>query len=326
MEIQDIVQAVDLVAYVAQYCELERRPDGCFWGLTPFQEERTPSFHVDPRKQLFYDFSTGFGGDALTFAARYNGVRKSEAVELLKAFAGIQEGGGAVHLSAARVAKKFRRLPRPEKGLDRPALPDDYMDTMYENAPGKRAVWRAEGIGDASMDRFQVRYDSVSNRLVFPVRDMQGRIVNVCGRTLDEDFKEKGIPKYIYARSVGALRVIFGFPENEGSIREAGELILFEGGKSVMLADTWGVRNTGAILTSHISEWQARALIRLRLPVCFALDSDVDVRADKQILRLRRYVRVSAILDTEGLLGPKMAPVDAGLPVWEELYRHKTRL
>ena len=327
LELSDLVDAVDLVAYVGQYRALELRRDGCYWGLSPFKEENTPSFNIDPGKQLYYDFSTGRGGDALQFAKDYHGVGTAEAARFLMKFAGItDEDLGAVRLDAAKIARQYR--PRqPAKGAALPSfLPKDYMDAMYEKAPDKLAIWLAEGISVQSMERFRVRYDSVTNRLVFPVRDMAGNIINVCGRTLDEDFKTKKTPKYIYMRSIGSMPTIFGFADNEQFIREENRMILFEGSKSVMLADTWSIRNTGALLTSHLSEWQMRELIRLQIPVVFALDKDIDVRADKRIGRLSRYVTVEAIVDAGDLLQPKMAPVDAGAATFQKLYDERIRI
>ena len=326
MELNDLVAAVDLVAYVGQYRELEQRRDGCFWGLSPFKEENTPSFNIDPAKQLYYDFATGKGGDALQFAKDFHGVTTAQAIQLLKEYAHITDGSsGTMRLEAAKIAKRYRQR-QPAKSTAMPAfLPMDYMDTMHEHAPDKLAAWLAEGIGVESMERFQVRYDSVSNRLVFPVRSIDGGIINVCGRTLDEDYKTKLIPKYVYMRSIGAMPTIYGFAENEEFIRRENRLILFEGGKSVMLADTWGIRNTGALLTSHLSEWQMRELIRLQIPVVFALDKDIDTREDKRICRLSKYVAVEAIVDAKNFLQPKMAPVDAGLATFQKLYESRVR-
>ena len=306
--------------------ERELKSKGCFWGLSPFKEERTPSFNINPAKQLYYDFATGKGGDALQFAKDFHSVSTSQAIQLLKEYAHITNGSpGPVRLEAAKIAKRYRQQ-QPTKGTTMPAfLPADYMDTMYEHAPDKLAAWLAEGIGAESMERFQVRYDSVSNRLVFPVRSIDGGIINVCGRTLDEDYKAKRIPKYVYMRSIGAMPTIFGFAENEQFIRCENQLILFEGGKSVMLADTWGIRNAGALLTSHLSEWQMRELVHLQIPVVFALDKGIDTREDKRICRLSKYVAVEAIVDANNLLQPKMAPVDAGPAAFQKLYESRVR-
>lgn len=324
-ELSDLVAAVDLVAYVGQYRELEWK-NGCFWGLSPFKEENTPSFNIDPAKQLYYDFATGKGGDALQFAKDFHGVSTAQAAQLLKEHAHITDGQGTERLEAAKVAKRYRQRQRAKGEVMPATLPANYMDTMYESETDKLASWLEEGIEIASMERFLVRYDTVSNRLVFPIRDMQGSIINVCGRTLDEDFKAKRIPKYIYMRSIGAMPTVYGFAENEEFIRRENQLILFEGSKSVMLADTWGIHNSGAILTSHLSEWQMRELIRLQIPVVFALDKDVDVHTDKRICQLSKYIKVEAIMDIENLLQPKMAPVDAGMTIFQRLFDMRVRI
>lgn len=74
----------------------------------------------------------------------------------------------------------------------------------------------------------------------YPNKDIDGNIISVCGRTLDPDYKEKKIRKYTYFQSIGYLGTIYGLYDNMSAIREQGEVILFEGAKSVMMADGWG--------------------------------------------------------------------------------------
>ena len=59
----------------------------------------------------------------------------------------------------------------------------------YERPTEKLSVWEREGISREVLDRFQVCYDRFSNRLVYPIRNTEGEIVNIGGRTLDADFK-----------------------------------------------------------------------------------------------------------------------------------------
>ena len=90
-----------------------------------------------------------------------------------------------------------------------------------------------------------------------------------------------------------------------------------------MKADTWGIKNTGAILTSHLNPYQMKILIKLGCKVVFALDKGVDVREDDNIQRLKRYLDVEYIFDKDGLLEDKMSPVDAGEEVWKKLYERR---
>lgn len=190
----------------------------------------------------------------------------------------------------------------------------------YEKRSDKLDVWRQEGISDISLDKFQVYYDSFSNRLVYPIRSVDGKIINVGGRTLDSQWKEKKLRKYTYFKQWGELNTIYGLAENMDSIREKREIILFEGCKSVLLADTWGIHNTGAILTSHLNPNQMKILIQLGCKVVFALDKEVCIRNDYNIRRLKQFVRVEYIWDKRDLLDDKDSPVDKGQEIWKELY------
>lgn len=325
MELQDIIDSVDILEYISQYCDFEEK-GGEHWALSPFKEERTPSFSVDAEKQLFYDFSSGQGGNVLSFICAYHHCSLREGVELLKQYANIDaEVEVSKPLPCVSIMKQYRHKGKELKPSIAKPLPDNHME-LYENAPDKLRPWQEEGISLASMERFQVRYDPVSDRIVYPIRDVDGAIINVCGRTLDPKFKEKKLRKYTYFHSMGTLNTLYGLWENRSAVEEHREIILFEGAKSVMLCDTWGIHNTAALLTSHLSPFQLITLIRLGADVCFALDEEVDVGRDDNVQRLKRYVRVFVVRNKDGLLQSKMAPVDAGREVWERLYEERVAL
>lgn len=323
MEVADIISQADLVEYARQFCDLTYR-SGEYWGLSPFKEERTPSFSINAEKQRFYDFSTGKGGNIIQFIKELNKCTTREAVQKLKAYLGLTDDNSYSGMPmAVKVARKYKPYP-PKKAADgKPTiLPDSYME-LYENDKSKLKLWRDEGMTDEILERFQVRYDPFSNRIVYPVRDFNGKIVNVSGRTLDEHFKEKGIRKYTYFQKWGEMNVLFGYSEHSEAIEERGEIILFEGAKSVMIADSWEYRNGCALLTSHISDNQFTFLLQLGKKIVLALDNDVDIYTDRNVKRLARYLPVQVIQDAERLLGEKDAPVDKGKGVWEKLYSER---
>lgn len=227
-------------------------------------------------------------------------------------------------LAIVEVAKRFSPPRKTKKEAKPTILPDDYM-VRYEKNDEKLAEWEREGISRDSLDRFQVFYDSFSDRLVYPIRDPQGRIVNIGGRTLDPEWKEKKLRKYTYFFGWGVMQTIYGLAENMEYIKEKHEIILFEGCKSVLLADTWGIRNTGAILTSHLNESQMKILAALGCRVVFALDKDVSIREDRHIAHLKQYVNVEYIYDKDDLLDDKDSPVDQGLEVWRKLYEGRLK-
>lgn len=327
MEVDDILEQVDILEYISQYLDLEEK-NGEWWGLSPFKDENTPSFSVNTEKQRFYDFSSGAGGNLIHFIRRYHNCGFYEAISIIKKFANITDDSEIIinRLESTKIAKKFKRNTSNTKESNPTILPSNYME-RYEFNEGKLQTWIDEGIDIDTLRKFSVYYDSFSDRIVFPVRNYTGDIINVCGRTLDKDFKAKGLRKYTYFKPFGGqLDTLYGFSDNRQAIMEKKEIIIFEGSKSVMLADSWGIHNTCAILTSHLNPQQFMFLVKLGVRVVFALDKEINIKDDKQIQRLRRYVTIEYLHDKNNLLSEKMAPVDNGREIFERLYNERRRL
>ena len=324
MEVSDIIEAIDIEEYLSQYCDFEER-GGELWALSPFKDENTPSFSVCVEKGYWYDFSAGFGGNLIDFVMKKDGVGLRDAVNILKKYANIKDDGSTVpsRLEASRVARKYRSNTKPLPKCTAKIRPENYMN-RYEFRREKLQLWADEGIRWDVMQEFGVRYDAFDNRIVYPIRDYSGNIISVCGRTCDPDFKQKGIRKYTYFQSIGTVDTLYGFSENREHILSSGEIILFEGAKSCLMAAGWGIRNTSAILTSHLSVPQFRFLLSLSsfhsVRIVFALDSDVDIEQDENIRRLLGYARVEWLRNADGLLAPKDSPVDKGEEVFRKLY------
>ena len=317
-----MIASIDILEYISQFTEFTEK-NGEYWALSPLKEENTPSFSVRKEENTFYDFSSGVGGNVLTFVRFYFKCGYAKAIEKLNEYAGF-DGKITPHhkLAATEIAKRYSKPKKTPKASKITVEPDDYME-RYEKRDDKLAVWEQEGISRASMDKFQVFYDSFSNRLVYPVRNPEGKIVNIGGRTLDPGWKEKGLRKYTYFKPWGELNTIYGLAENIEAIKKKREIILFEGCKSVLIADTWGIHNAGAILTSHLNPNQMKLLARLACRVVFALDKDVSIQNDHNIKRLKQFVKVEYIWDSDNLLADKDAPVDKGIEVWKRLYERR---
>lgn len=296
--------------------------------MSPFKEENTPSFSINKEKQRFYDFSSGAGGNIIHFVRRYNDCGFIEAINILKKYANITDDSerSITRLESTKIAKKFKCKKTNSTESKSIILPSSYME-RYDFDVNKLQAWVDEGITLEIMRKFDVRYDSFSNRIVFPIKNYNGDIINVCGRTLEENFKEKGLRKYTYFKQFGgSLDTLFGFSDNKQDILEKQEIIIYEGSKSVMLAHSWGIRNTSAILTSHLNPQQFLFLVglgKLGVRVVFALDEDVDISKDVNVEKLKRYVKVEVVKNQDNLLSAKMSPVDAGYEVWEKLYERR---
>jgi DNA primase len=325
VELSDLIESVDILEYISQFIDLEQRGDE-WWGLSCFREEKTPSFSVRTDPPVFFDYSSGIGGNVFTFIRYYNNCSAKEAVEILKKYAGVEGETAAPRekLAATLACKKFRKPKQTVKQSKGTILPDNYME-RYEERLDKLQAWLDEGISMESLKRFFVKYDAFSDRLVYPIRNLAGKIVNIGGRALDPEWKEKGLRKYTYFYGWGTMDTIYGIFDNLDEILKKREVILFEGCKSVLLADTWGIKNTGAILTSHLNPHQMKILARLGCRVVFALDKEVRIREDHNIQKLKNYVEVEYLWDREDLLDDKDAPVDKGAEVFKKLYEGRLR-
>lgn len=319
MTLSELIEAVDILEYISQFTEFEEK-NGEYWALSPLKEEETPSFSVNTEMNRFYDFSSGKGGNILSFIKAYYHCGDAKAADILRKYAG--EKGctpSRQKMAASKIAKKFAPKKKQIKTSKSIVLPDDYMD-RYSFRADKLCIWQDEGISLDSLRRFQVSYDDFSDRIVYPIRSTDGKIINVSGRTVDPEWKKKKLRKYTYFKPLGILDTIYGLAENRDYITLKNEIIIFEGAKSVMLADSWGIRNTGALLTSHVNPYQLKILAKLGCKVVFALDKGINIRDDENIKRLRRYVRVEYTWDKDNLLSDKDAPVDKGRDIWEKLY------
>lgn len=92
-----------------------------------------------------------------------------------------------------------------------------------------------------------------------------------------------------------------------------------------MIANTWGIHNCAALLTSHVNPQQMKLLARLGVRVVFALDKEVDIKKDHNIEKLKRYVNVEYLYDKENMTEPKDSPVDKGKDVFLKLYNDRLK-
>ena len=334
-DFESLVAAVDIVDYIGNFTDLELRSDGEYWGLSPLKEEKTPSFSVNPNKQMFYDFSSGESGNLVCFIKAYYDCSACEVAKKLSEY--IQENGITIgqngRLDATKVCKRYEASAKrvePAKDEEAHILPDTIMD-KYVYDEDSLKIWIDEGITPEVLQEFNVRYDVFTDRIVYPIRNIEGQIVNIGARTLDPDYKVKGLRKYSYSQGWGGqMDVIYGMYENWKNAKEKRYLILFEGAKSVLKAAAWGIRNTGAILTSHLNPSQLRLLLSTccfnNVAVVFALDKDINIADDKNIQKLKEYINVYYLSDIKNLLSEKDSPVDKGLDVFRELCAHKVEL
>lgn len=213
-----------------------------------------------------------------------------------------------------QVKRKRRKKFNPEEVEENKVL-DESILNQYLMKPYK--PWLNEGISLRAQREFQVGFDLESARVVFPVRNSIGQLISVKGRTVlkDED------KKYIYLYEMNKGIELFNLDKALPYIYEKGEVIVFEGAKSVMKAWSYGYKNCVSIEGSFISpgqEYLLRSLgIGVKIILCFDKDMEEEnIMAEAKKIKNRE---VYVMIDKDDLLVGKDSPVDKGKEIWKRL-------
>ncbi len=301
----DFIEAVrasgDIVQVVSDYVPL-KRAGRRLKGLCPFHQEKTPSFSVDPESQLFYCFGCQTGGDIFKFVQIYDKLNFGEAVETLATRFGVplpavrQKGGDdrervlEINGLAQSFFKKLLtgdagrgcREYLNKRGLDETTIErlglgyaaDDW-EALRGHLVAKRArpadivkagltLPRKSGSGE---------YDRFRDRLIFPIRDIQGRVVAFGGRALAADAQ----PKYINSPETPAYikgNHLYGLDQAKEAIRREGFAIVVEGYMDLVALVQNGFDNVVASLGTAFTPGQARLLARYTNRVRVSYDGD----------------------------------------------------
>lgn len=326
--LQQINAEADLYAYVSETMELERKgPD--YFAKCPMHIDNTPSLCFTPEKNSYYCFSCGRSGGFIGYLMEYEGLRIDEAVDKAAKIAGI-DPSSMCHSQTIKFLKRIQSVFKQTKcKYEHEILDESKYEKYNQQLPQE---WIDEGIEPDVMRLFDIRIDELKNRIVYPVRDISGRLLNVKARTRYKNYKELKIPKYINYYQIGVLDYFQGLDITLRYVQEQNEIIIFESVKSVMKAYGWGYKNCASAEKHTLTDEQVELLVRLKCNVVLAYDSDVSYRdrsVKRSIDKLRRITNVYVIDDPDKLLGgssAKNAPVDCGLEVWKELYFGKRKV
>lgn len=321
VDIENLLSQINIVDYISQFADLELK-SGEYWCSSPLNEADTnPSFSINEDKQSWYCFSTGQGGNLIDFIMAKEEIPFRSALEKLCALVGADNVTSLSSLKKLeKVCKKFLTLDDNRGTIKQTVLPDEVM-SQFADEP--IVEWITEGIQDSVLRKYQVRYDHQEERIVFPIWNSKGEIISICGRTLKNHPR-----KYTYYTKIGTSNFLWGLWQNLPEIEVWNEVIVFEGAKSVMKAEGWGYGNCVAAMTSHLSSGQIEELVKIDVrDVIICFDKGVEFADIKKKTRLlRKFKNCYAVLDTEGLLEVKEAPVDRGKNVFRELYQKRLRI
>ncbi|MEK7282077.1 MAG: DNA primase [Chloroflexota bacterium] len=300
--IDDIKQRLDIVDVISQFVPNIQKAGRNFRALCPFHAEKHASFYIFPEKQSWYCFGgCHSGGDVFSFIMKKDNLAFAEALHLLAARAGVElaptekeedkESQRLYSLNeAARHFYHHQLLEAKEAGLARDYLkkrgifPDSVVlfDLGYSPATGQalRNHLFGQGWGEdellragliVRMERNESR-DLFHHRLLFPIRNAQGKIAGFGGRTLDE-----ASPRYLNSPASPVFNknsLLYGLYEAKEAIRKEDQTILVEGYIDVVIAHQHGFKNVVATMGTALTEKQFLSLKKLCHNFILALDAD----------------------------------------------------
>ncbi len=306
--IQKVAAANDIVEVIGQYLPL-KKAGGNFRALCPFHREKTPSFYVNPQRQIFHCFGCGVGGSVFRFVMMYENLDFVSTVRKLAERAGIPIIEDASHEASGRLADVRSRLLKiheaaaawfhenlmkhpgaaaaraylQKRGITRKTAvewqlgyaPDalDALQTWARTAKIERAILAQSGL-IKERETGGGFYDRFRDRLIFPICNDSGAVIAFSGRTLKSDPK---VPKYLNSPETPIFtkgRVLFGLHKSKRAIIEADEALVLEGQIDLITCFEAGIRNVVAPQGTAFTQEQAHILRRYAAGIILCFDSD----------------------------------------------------
>lgn len=326
--LQQINENADLFEYVSQFIEMEQRGNDYF-GHCPLHIDNTPSFSITPAKNSYYCFSCGKSGGIIGYLMDYEGLPFEKAVK---------KAAGLADMDLSKMCKShtvsFLKKLRTYALKPNTEFRHDILDISELDKYKKEPIWEwiDEGIEPEVMDLFGIMADTKQNRIIYPVYDIDGNLINIKARTRYANYKKMKIPKYINYYPVGVMDYFQSLNMTLPYIKEKNEVIIFESIKSVMKMYGWGYKNCVSAEKHTLTKEQENLLVKLKVNIVFAYDSDVSYRQKdvrKTLEKLKRVTNVYIIEDKYKLLGgteTKNSPADCGKEIWDELYETRKKV
>ncbi|WP_299448766.1 DNA primase [uncultured Phascolarctobacterium sp.] len=315
--------SADIVEVISGYVPLKKRGQN-FWGCCPFHGEKTPSFAVNPAKNMFYCFGCHEGGDIFKFIMKIENCTFIDAMKLLAGRYGIpvpERQKSALEMKRekqrerifeinATAAKFFQacllntQYGKPAlsyllgRGVDQKIIDSfsigyalDSFGALLTNL-GRRGYQPNELLAAGLTAKGKTQfYDKFRNRVMIPIKDPKGRIVGFGGRVLDSS-----TPKYLNTAETewfNKRRILFAMDVALKAIRTSRQAIVVEGYMDAISLHASGIENVVASMGTAFAQEQAKVLKRAADEVVFCYDSDSAGR--------RASVRAASIAREAGL-------------------------
>lgn len=326
--VEEIKQRLSIEEVVGDYVELKRA--GRNWkGLSPFGNERTPSFMVSPEKQIWHDFSSGKGGNMFSFVMEMEGVDFKGALEILARKAGVDldqyrtsRGGHSgkekerlyealewackfyhAHLAQNREAYEYvfkkRALSKDTVREWRLGYSPNNGDALVTFLKSKKFTDNEIKKAGLSAQRYRGVGDMFRGRIMVPLCDPQGRVIGFTARLLADD---PNAPKYINTPQTPLYdksRHVFGLHLAKEAIRKNKYVVVAEGNLDVISSHQAGVRHVVATAGTALTEQHLKALSRFTGDIRLSFDADnAGLNATERAIPIASKVNVSLSIVT----------------------------
>jgi DNA primase len=331
--LERIRAASDIVDVIGSYLPL-KRAGANFTGLCPFHKEKTPSFNVNPHRQIFHCFGCHKGGDVFTFVKEYENIGFMDSVRRLaeRAKIPIEQDASpgeqqARHLKDQLLEIHDKIAQRWQNCLQNEAAGQVARDYLKKRGVGEEAIklfrigaapeswddtvnWaKSKGYDLALVEKTGLiirkeetgsHYDRFRGRLMFPICDEQGRVVAFSGRVLSGDEKTA---KYVNSPETAIFtksKIFYGLDKSKRAVLDAGFAIICEGQLDLIACFMAGAQNIVAPQGTAFTDQHARILKRYVNEVVLCFDSDnagqnAAVRSLDHLLASGMAVRVAVV-------------------------------
>ncbi len=320
--IEEIRMKNDIVDVISSYVKLQKKGSSYF-GLCPFHNEKSPSFSVSPSKQMYYCFGCGAGGNVLTFIMEYENYSFPEALKYLADRVGVE-------LPQQEMSEEMKRQQDlRSRILDINKMAARYYYYQLRSDSGNQAMnylkgrqlseetihkfglgystkygndlyryLKSKGISDEllaqsglmNVDEKKGMYDKFWNRVIFPIMDVNGRVIGFGGRVMGD-----GKPKYLNSPETKVFdksRNLYGL--NIARTSRKKYMLVCEGYMDVISMHQAGFTNAVASLGTALTSQHASLLKRYTDEVILTYDSDeAGVKAALRAIPLLKEAGVS---------------------------------
>ncbi len=349
--VDEVKSRLNIEDVIGEYVELKRA--GRNWrGLSPFGNEKTPSFMVSPEKQIWHDFSSSKGGNMFSFVMEMEGLDFKGALELLARKAGVELEQYRSKSSSARGKEKERLYAALDLAAKFYQVQLSKNQTVLEYIFKKRRFtketaleWRlgyAPNTGTALFDFLKSKgftereitaagltartyrgglQDMFRARLIIPLQDATGRLIGFTARLLADD---PNAPKYINTPQTALYdksRHVYGLHLAKEAIRKNKFAVLVEGNLDVIASHQTGVHQVVATAGTAMTEQHLKALSRFTDDIRLGFDADqAGMNATERAIPIASKVGVSlSIITIPDGKDPDELIKNGGTEMWKKV-------